>query len=66
MHFYQCFPEKKILENIHKKHGFWGNYFFSNANAKVPNGTFSWKWLKSLVQRSDLNMVGTTWSPIHV
>ena len=29
----------------------------------MPDGTFSWKWLKSLAQRSDLNLVGSTWSP---
>ena len=34
--------------------------YFSNAKT---NGTFSWKWFKSLAQRSDLNLVGSTWSP---
>ena len=29
----------------------------------VPDGTFSWKWFKSLAQRSDLNLVGSTWPP---
>ena len=34
-----------------------------SAMLKVPDGTFSWKWFKSLAQRSDLNLVGSTWSP---
>ena len=32
-------------------------------SAMLPDGTFSWKWFKSLAQRSDLNLVGSTWSP---
>ena len=31
---------------------------------KVPDGTFSWKWFKSLAQHSDLNLVESTWSPV--
>ena len=34
-----------------------------SAILKVPDGTFSWKWVKSLAQRSDLNLIGSTWSP---
>ena len=34
-----------------------------SAMLKVPDGTFSWKWFKSLAQRSDLNLVGSTWPP---
>ena len=34
-----------------------------SAMLKVPDGTFSWKWFKSLAQRSDLNLVRSTWSP---
>ena len=34
-----------------------------SAMLKVPDGAFSWKWFKSLVQHSDLNLVGSTWSP---
>ena len=34
-----------------------------SAILKVPDGTFSWKWFKSLTQRSDLNLVGSTWLP---
>ena len=37
-----------------------------SAMLKVPDGTFSWKWLKSLAQRSDLNLVGSTWSPKYL
>ena len=35
----------------------------SHFQLKVPDGTFSWKWFKSLAQPSDLNLVGSTWSP---
>ena len=43
----------------HLQHSPLSAYF---SNAKVPDGTFSWKWFKSLAQRSDLNLVGSTWS----
>ena len=33
-----------------------------SAMLKVPDGTFSWKWFKSLAQRSDINLVGSTGS----
>ena len=36
--------------------------FSISAMLKVPDGIFSWKWSKSLAQRSDLNLVGSTWS----
>ena len=35
-----------------------------SAMLKVPDGSFSWKWFKSLAQRSNLNLVGSTWSPM--
>ena len=38
------------------------SYGSISAMLKVPDGTFSWKWFKSLAQRSDLNLVGSTWS----
>ena len=54
---------------LHRAHNQWkspieeDNVWAISAMLKVPDGTFSWKWFKSLAQRSDLNLVGSTWSP---
>ena len=60
MNFQSVSPEKTVKQ----KGGFGDNYLLIiSAMLKVPDGTFSWKWFKSLAQRSDLNLVGSTWSP---
>ena len=50
--------------NKNKTQMTWKSFdFIISVMLKVPDGTFSWKWFKSLAQRSDLNLVGSTWSP---